>query len=90
MKHYNFLDRPALKLSIFKRLQYILVGLLLLLIDAGILYVLYESAAWVSSIFNAPAVVTVLLVICGLLVFGGITIILLVLGVVALFIGVVG
>lgn len=88
--NYNFIDKPKVKVPRLNRIIYILVGLLLLTIDIGIVYVLYTSAAWLASLIAAPAVITLLLMLIGAFFFGGIILILLVFGVIGVFVGVVG
>jgi len=90
MRHYYFLDRPAREISIPTRIQYILAGILAILVDYGILYILYGSAAWVSSLCDAPMVVTLVLLVLGLSFCGGIIFMLFVLGAIALYIGILG
>ena len=90
MINYNFLDRPARKKSILTKIQYVLVGILILLINFGLLYVIYRSSEWIALLFEAPLAVTIVLMLVGLMIFGGIVLILLVLGLVALYMGIFG
>ena len=78
------------KTSPFKRITLLLIGTLLLIIDVGIVYILYTAAVWLTALVTAPAVVTILLTILGVLFFGSIIMILLISGLVSLYMGIVG
>ena len=78
------------KLSPTSRILYGLAGLFLILIDIGILYVMYAAAAWVSGVLGAPYVVTLLLLLIIGLFTGGVVLMIFVVGIIAIYGALVG
>jgi len=76
--------------SKFTRLIYGLFGLLTLIVDVGLIYAIYSSAAWLLGLINAPAIVILLLAFAGVLFFGGIIVLLAIIGGAAVVIGIGG
>ena len=78
------------KMDTVSRIIFAVVGTILLVIDAVILYILYGAATWISAAIAAPPTITLLLLFAGGMIFGSIIVCLLVFGLVGLYVGAVG